>query len=76
MGVTLTATINLRALASFVEFVRAFTTPVYRETEPRKQKISSHNCKICLIHVPMMMLPCFYWLETRLWLLAAVAQRL
>ena len=75
MGVTLAATINLRALTSFVEFVRASTTPVYKETEPRKKK-SSNNCKICLIHVPMMMWPCFYWLDTRLGLLAAVAQRL
>ena len=37
-GVKLAATINLRALTSFVEFVRASTTPVYRETEPRDQK--------------------------------------
>ena len=37
-GVKLAATINLRALTSFVEFVRASTTPVYRETEPRDQR--------------------------------------
>ena len=36
-GVKLAATINLRALTSFVEFVRASTTLVYRETEPRDQ---------------------------------------
>ena len=37
-GVLLAATTNLRALTSFVEFVRASTTPVYRETEPRDQR--------------------------------------
>ena len=40
------------------------------------KKYSSRKCKICSNRVPIIESLCFYRLDTRLWLLAAVAQRL